>query len=145
MTNSRITLVLYALGALLLTLACCALLWFRPYAPPPRVAGLDQVRDVARTHGLQLHSGGRNAAPLWAHHNYITRGPRTTEQLGGCRKDQCGLTPAWRGVVWVYDLRSPAELDLRSIKGHQRQWGTVLAVGDPELLDELEALLQRPK
>jgi hypothetical protein len=53
----------------------------------------------------------------------------------------CGLTPAWRGILWVCQIESRAErlgLQVEAIGGKWRVWGNVLVAGDEDLMDRIE-------
>jgi hypothetical protein len=52
------------------------------------------------------------------------------------RRD-CGLTPAWRGILWVCQLGDLGPYpDL--IGGKWRVWSKILVAGDEDLMDRIE-------
>jgi hypothetical protein len=75
---------------------------------------------------------------------FVAKHPLTGEQLDDIpTKRQCGLTPAWRGIVWVANLGDPAGcrcLSPDSIGGKWRIWGNVVVAGDESMMDTIEEL-----
>jgi hypothetical protein len=56
-------------------------------------------------------------------------------------KTDCGLTPAWQGIIWVVTLTHRAgHVVPRFIGGKWRQWGNLIVAGDEHLMDRLERL-----
>ncbi len=60
-------------------------------------------------------------------------------------KANCGLTPEWKGILWIKQLRSPAQdapwrFDPDdNLGGKWRIWGNLVVAGDEEFMDRLEA------
>ena len=63
-------------------------------------------------------------------------------KLHSMDKRDCGLTPAWRGLLWVCALHSGFDSRLHSetIGGKSRIWGRLLVAGDEELMNRIERL-----
>lgn len=74
---------------------------------------------------------------------FVTRRPLAWEDANEMWKAGL-LGEEWKGRVWV--TRNSANLPLATSHDDvaPRIWGNVLALGDPELLDELETTLQNP-
>jgi hypothetical protein len=97
-----------------------------------------EVQDLARANGLVVHSG--NGHGLVEGNCFLADHPVTFDDLlAVCDRRHCGLTPAWRGIVWVCQINgSYRRLHAGAIGGKTRIWGNVLAAGDEELMDRIE-------
>jgi hypothetical protein len=84
--------------------------------------------------------------PVFINSFFITEHPLSVEALGKLHsidKRDCGLTPAWRGLLWVCALHSPYwHVDSETIGGKKRIWGRLLVAGDEELMDRIEQLVR---
>jgi hypothetical protein len=64
-------------------------------------------------------------------------------ELASIRKWDCGLTPAWRGLLWVCAIHSPYwQVESETIGGKKRIWGRLLVAGDEGLMDRIEELVR---
>jgi hypothetical protein len=109
---------------------------------PVEFATATEVAALAKRHGLHCHSGSSSGA-TWPN-LYVADRPLELFDLNAlATRRRCGLTPAWRGIVWVGQLRSPGvDLDPESVGGKPRAWGNVVAAGDEELLDQIETMFR---
>jgi hypothetical protein len=115
-------------------------------AREPHFADTREFAEFARRHGLMVYvspdDGGIVGPRLFAADH-----PADLKDLNCLVVSQCGLTPDWKGVVWVGVIHwRDASGDVTSIlnpqalDGYWRVWGEVLVGGDPELLARLEQL-----
>jgi hypothetical protein len=98
------------------------------------------LREFAVSRGLIAHCG-RGSGEFWGPF-YLADHPVTLADLQpvGTRRD-CGLTPAWRGILWVSDVRNEITTVFpESLGGKWRVWGNVVVAGDEDLMDRIEAL-----
>jgi hypothetical protein len=138
----------YSFWMLPVTFASALTIWWTP-APtlqqPVAFETAAEFRAFAQQHGFLIHSGRQKPEVL--SNFYITTKQHTWDELGHLSKARCGLTPRWKGVVWVTTHFVSAEreqgLIVDSLGGHHRIWGKVLAAGDEEILDQLEQLYQQ--
>ena len=96
--------------------------------------------------GLHIHSG-RGASSVIDINCFVADHSIGFEDIALLNMQECGLTPAWRGIVFVGyidegDHQLCGAVTPVGINGHYRVWGRVLAAGDPALLDRLERLNQ---
>jgi hypothetical protein len=136
--RSRFSILLgNAAGLLALTVVafCC-----RYAAPEPTVfKNVKEVKDFAVSKGLVFHCGNGNG--IVCSNFFLADHPLTIDDLDGvCSRHDCGLTPAWRGVLWVCQLGGIAELYPECLGGTWRIWGSVLVAGDEKLMDRIEGL-----
>jgi hypothetical protein len=114
---------------------------------PSRFASPRQVADFALQHGLCIHSGAGHS-PVIRLSCFVADHPLDMTQLNRLRMTECGLTPAWKGIIFVGYLNHGGQpsfaLHPNGLDGHYRIWGDVLAAGDPELLDRLEVQFDQP-
>jgi hypothetical protein len=109
---------------------------------PKRVAIKDiaEFKNLVGAAGLYIHSGSQSG--LIGDNFYVADHPLAWDDLEEVhsRRD-CGLTPAWRGILWVCQINTANTTNLPdSIGGKCRVWGNVCVVGDEELMDRMEAL-----
>ena len=115
----------------------------RPSTCRVHFKGLKEFEQFARHHGLFLHSGGRDSRYCGLSF-FVGDHPLTFEELQAIpTRQDCGLTPAWSGIVRVTDCND----DLTglgttpdSIGGKWRILGNVLVAGDEKLMDYIEEL-----
>jgi hypothetical protein len=99
-----------------------------------------ELRDFAASRGFVIHSGN-SIDKIWDNY-YVADHPVTLDdlELVATRRD-CGLTPAWRGILWVSQINGDiTSLNPEAIGGKWRIWGKVLVAGDVELMDRIEEL-----
>jgi hypothetical protein len=97
-----------------------------------------ELRDFAISSGLMFHCG--NGSGFVYNNYFLADHPIAFDDLAGVstRRD-CGLSPAWRGVLWVCPLGTLGP-DPYLIGGKWRVWGNVLVAGDELLMDRIEDL-----
>jgi hypothetical protein len=105
-----------------------------------------ELAALAERKGLQVHSG-RGASSVIDMNCFVADHPIRFEDIVVLNMQECGLTPVWRGIVFVGyldegDHQPFGAITPAGINGHHRIWGRVLAAGDPALLDRLESLYQ---
>lgn len=125
----------------LLLLACQPL---TSVVSPVRLHSTLELRQLIETSELFCHSG--TLGNVASDNFYIADRPFDyAASLAVADRLKCGLTPMWRGVVWVTDIKSAAGIvvDTAYIGGRYRIWGNVLIAGDENLMDQLEALYHR--
>ena len=104
---------------------------------------LPQFIRFVRAGGFAVHSGSGNPE-LIGMVCYVSDHPLGVEQISRLSLDKCGLTPEWKGIVWVGIIDNNfARLAPETLGGHRRIWGNVAAGGDPELLDRLQDFYDR--
>jgi hypothetical protein len=82
--------------------------------------------------------------PTGVNSTFISAHPPSAEQLSEItmlNKKKCGLTPAWRGIVWACQIDSKwLQLGTETISGNRRFWGNLLVAGDEEMMERIERL-----
>jgi hypothetical protein len=82
--------------------------------------------------------------PTGVNSTFISDHPPSAEQLREItmlNKNKCGLTPAWRGIVWACQIDSKRlHLNTETISGNRRYWGNLLVAGDEEMMERIERL-----
>jgi hypothetical protein len=111
------------------------------HAEPERVVFKNpaELKDFAMSKGLVFHCGNISNT-VYVGDYFLADHPITIDDLEGiCTRRDCGLTPAWRGVLWACQR---GHLGLREdcLGGKWRVWGKVLVAGDEELMDRIEGL-----
>ena len=104
----------------------------------PEFATAQELKSFAISSGLICHCGNGSGS---VYNNYfLADHPIAIDDLAGVstRRD-CGLTPAWRGVLWVCPLGRLGPYP-EFIGGKWRVWGNVLVAGDEPLMDRIEEL-----
>jgi len=101
---------------------------------------LREFKDFALAKGFFIPE-----QPVFMNNFFITAHPLTDDalqKLHSIDKRKCGLTPEWRGLLWVCALHSSYDSRLASdtIGGKWRTWGRLLVAGDEELMNRLEGL-----
>lgn len=96
-----------------------------------------EIVQAAKEQGFEIHSG--RWYPAIGDNCYIGDHVLEMEHLGRLRHDDCGETPAWKGIVWVQEIESARKN--ANLGGFYRAWGKVLVAGDPELIQRLEVKL----
>jgi hypothetical protein len=101
-------------------------------------------REFAAANGLHLHSGTASGDVFAWNNLYVADHPIAIHDLEDvCTRRDCGLTPAWRGILWIAQINDPA---LRmheypeSLGGKWRVWGNIMVAGDEDLMDRIEAM-----
>jgi hypothetical protein len=108
----------------------------------PELDDSTSLYDLVTSRGYFVDSARRPDEPQL---NFcISDHPFTEESmLTSSRCDDCGLSPAWKGIVRVHQIRSSiGRLAMESVTGKTRRWGNVFVAGDPALMDQLERLLR---
>ena len=127
------------LWILLLSVLGCLLLTVTSKPRRVRFETLEAFRKFAVKHGLFFHSGGPDPN-AYLDNFYVADHPVPLERLPITKFD-CGLTPAWRGVVWVVPrTRDGVEVYPDFLGGTWRVWANLLVAGDERLMDRLERL-----
>jgi hypothetical protein len=90
-----------------------------------------EFKNATATEGLFYHTGTKQN-----HESYFYVADRpisfdVLQELQTTNKQSCGLTPAWRGIVWVTTI--PV-----NIGGNVRTWGKLMVAGDEELMNHVE-------
>jgi hypothetical protein len=98
-------------------------------------------KDFCTEHGFYFHSGTAYVY-MCGETCFIADHPVTKEDLAELRLTRnCGLTPNWRGIIWVSRAHSSSlTIYPEHIGGNWRLWGNVVVAGDAELMDRIEAL-----
>jgi hypothetical protein len=93
-----------------------------------------------RRFATEVGFGTRDAGTEQSSNFYITdRTLSDDEWVMVSRKDQCGLTEPWRGVVWACQIRRDTDtLVADCLGGKWRTWGNLVVAGDEELMDRIE-------
>jgi hypothetical protein len=119
-----------------------------PERPPVRFSSLKEFEEFARSQGLFVHSGGENPDSYLVNY-YVADHPLTREHLLAIpTKTECGLTPGWRGIVWIAVVTGPSGTLLTqpgSIGGKWRIWGNLLVAGDEGLMAAIETRYRAAK
>ncbi len=108
-------------------------------APEPiHFKNVRELNDFAVAQGLFFQSG-MSAGMTW-NNFYIADHTITFDDVRDLVRRDCGLTPAWRGILWVAQINpeNPIALSPESVGGKWRVWGSVLVAGDEELMDRYE-------
>jgi hypothetical protein len=142
---TRISIQLAVAAGCLLVLTGAAGYFLGLVAPDP-IAFSDGVefRDFAIGKGLLFHSGrgdGKLDTRVMYSNFFLADHQLTSSDVDniGMRHD-CGLTPAWRGIIWVSHLRGEFATLPETVGGKTRIWGNVLVAGDEDLMDRIEDL-----
>jgi hypothetical protein len=114
-------------------------------APKPvHFKSVFDFKEFADTGGLHYHSGASTGQLVFPADNfYVADRVISKDDLEGvCTRRDCGLTPAWRGILWVcqIDATHVGTTHPESLGGKWRIWGNVVAAGDEELMDRIEAM-----
>jgi hypothetical protein len=112
---------------------------------PIQFKSVSEFKDFADANGLYLHSGTSSGNLVFPANNfYVADHAISLDDLDEvCSRRDCGLTPAWRGILWVCQIETthgtafPDQID-----GKWRVWGNVMVVGDETLMDRIEAMHQ---
>jgi hypothetical protein len=128
---------------LLVTLAAAFLLLPLASPAPVRFSSLKEFREFAKKMGLFFHSG--SVQPLIQADNcYFADHAVSFEEVSVLSKQECGMTAAWRGIVWVVRYSNAfSQFEFSSIGGHHRLWGNIAAAGDAQLLDRIEEIFRQ--
>jgi hypothetical protein len=120
-----------------IVLACCRAVSALIPAPTEFETSRD-LKEFALANGLVFHCGNGNG--IFYNNYYLADHPLALDDFPGVatRRD-CGLTPAWHGVLWVCQLGTSGPYP-ELIGGKWRIWGHVLVAGDPKLMDRIEEL-----
>jgi hypothetical protein len=104
-----------------------------------------EFREFAASQGLHLHGGTAAGRVVFPENNcYVADHSITFDDLDGVstRRD-CGLTPAWRGILWVSLIRDDStNVDMipEQLGGTWRIWGNLVVAGDEALMNRIEEL-----
>ena len=100
-----------------------------------------ELRDLAESSGFLTHNEGVNPDTVF----FVTERPVTKYELRAvASRSECGRSDAWKGIVWVTQLRTAfLDLDPDQMTGNYRVWGNILVAGDDELIDQLEQTILR--
>jgi hypothetical protein len=124
-------------------------------APAPAVVSFETVRELcslASANGLHTRSDGnlasgstkeRQGPQAMPFQCFISDHPLSTDDLAGvATRQDCGLTPGWRGIVWVSQIQTSERfLDPdQGFGGHWRIRGNVIVAGDQQLMNRIEEL-----
>lgn len=128
-----------ALAALTGAVACLGLLpfWYLGRTGAAQFRNVQELRGWARTHGLHCRSDRQDGTVTNA--LAVSTRPLDWEELVHLHKAPAEPGPQWSGIVWV--LNRSANLDDMPAPpwaGPCRDWGGVVATGDPRLLDRIE-------
>jgi hypothetical protein len=135
-----IQLAIGAASSLALTVAAH---WFCSAAGRPVAFNdVQEFKTFAVSNGLYFHAGNHNGiveSPALDRNYYLADHAITLDDLiaVGHRRD-CGLTSAWRGIIWVCQFRGEFGLLPDSLGGKWRVWGNVVVAGDEDLMDRIE-------
>jgi hypothetical protein len=91
---------------------------------------------AAKNHLLLQPSGMADAGDNF----YVSDHAVTLEHLLSLTKKDCGLSAAWRGIIWVHGHSRLSYVAAGSIGGHCRIWGNLLVAGDQALLERVEEI-----
>lgn len=99
------------------------------------------LRALVALHGYPTRSDGGGPAQISFYIADHPLDPSDVERVGS--RHDCGLTPSWKGIVWVCQICSSGhDLVPSSIGGNTRIWGNVLLAGDGDLMDQLEKVIR---
>ena len=129
-------------GGFALVLGLAGVLWVARFAQSstPQFRGADEAQTFFALKGFHCTMSGSTSSML-AFNFFVSDRPLTQNDIDQlvCRR-KCGLTEAWRGIVWVSDIESnDSRLNLATIDGKYRCWGNVLVAGDEGLMDRMES------
>ncbi len=104
-------------------------------------ASTEELQSFAEAHGLQCQREPGELGGV-----FITGASMALRELEtrAC-KANCGLTPEWKGILWIKQIHSPNQNSLwhfdpeKDLGGKCRIWGNLVAAGDEEFMDRLEA------
>jgi hypothetical protein len=137
-TRRQLASLIGVMGALLF----CLHLISASKPKPVHFKTLREFKDFALSKGLCF---SKQPVPLFDNF-FIADHPLSIESLQELpivRKRDCGLTPAWRGLLWVCAIHSRyGQVDFETIGGKKRIWGKLLVAGDEELMNRIEQLLR---
>jgi hypothetical protein len=129
--------------SLMAALFCCRCVVSSAAHEPVCFNSIWEFKDFAASKGIHFHSGTANGG-IWNDNYYVADHPITLDDVREIpfRRD-CGLTPAWRGIVWLAQAshRSGEPVLMPdSIGGKWRIWGHVIVAGDEDLMHRIEEL-----
>jgi hypothetical protein len=128
-----------AAGVVLFTFACAH---SNSALAPVQFANVRDARQFMRQHGLNCHDGTCEV-PTVVNSFFVADRPLTFEDTQAVsHRGKCGMTPAWKGIVWFGQIRGADNFGLMvdSVGGHSRVWGNVIVAGDDALMDHIESL-----
>ena len=102
---------------------------------PVQFDSLQVFTDFAVSAGYTVQPSGEGYP---SDNCYVSDHPASLSELLSLTKRDCGMTSAWRGVIWAYGRTQECPLAPGSIGGKWRIWGNVLVAGDERLMDEVE-------
>ena len=107
---------------------------------PVKFKTSQEVKNLISSEGLHVHAGSMDGHA--GNNFFVADRPITLDDLQDVhtRRD-CGLTPAWRGILWVTQIESECmTYSFDALPGGKwRIWGNVLVAGDEELMNRIEA------
>jgi hypothetical protein len=121
-------------GLVLIALPLIFSFWFlKPR--PIRFETLQDLTDFAVASGYKIEHSGQG---YLTDNCYISDHPVPMTDLLLLTKRDCGLTSAWRGIIWACSRCDMCCISPATIGGKWRIWGNVLVAGDEHLMDEVE-------
>jgi hypothetical protein len=134
-------------GALIVLVLVAALLAFGQVIKPRPIQfkTLKQFRDFAVAHGLLFHRFDTPSPDLaWGSGDaasfFVSDHPVAIDDLLQLTTRNCGLIPAWKGILLVHFQHAEMYISPTSIGGKWRLWGNLLVAGDEQLMDRVERL-----
>jgi len=148
--RSSLSILLSIGAAALLTLTAASVCRYEALSSTPKSIAFKnaaEFKDFALCNGFFFHRGNMNG--VVGGNYFIADHLVTLDDLEEVltRRD-CGLTPAWRGILWVCQIHDTpwfTALDTDHVDGKRRVWGNVLVAGDEDLMDRIEELYANNK
>jgi hypothetical protein len=111
-------------------------------AAPPAPVGFETARELRSfvdASGLQTRDDGAAKNRIF----FITDHAVSSDDMEAVATlRDCGLTPSWRGILWVTQIRAATTTvyPTQGFGGKWRVWGNVIVAGDEQLMDLIEEL-----
>src|SRR6266480_970724 len=126
-----------AVGLLALTVAFFGCRYVASSSAPAPIAfkGVPEFREFAARNGIYSHSG--NANGNIKDNFFVADHPLTLADFDDLQTlRNPGLTPAWRGILWVCEMDgSLTTIFPDQFGGKSRVWGNIIVVGDEDVMD----------
>jgi hypothetical protein len=124
--------------ALAMTLVFCGHLVATSIRKTIQFDTAQELKEFAVSKGLAYHSGSTSG--ISGNTYYLADHPLTFNGLEPvCTRRACGLTPAWRGILWVSQIHNPSTTFFpEQLGGKWRVWGNVCVAGDEALMDRIQ-------
>jgi hypothetical protein len=132
-------------GLLALTLAFWGCRYLASSWNPDRIAfaGASEFKDFVASRGIHINSGA--ASGNSRDKFFVADRPLALDDFENLQSRQnCGLTPSWRGILWVCEIHNAGNtLCTNQMDGKWRVWGNVIVAGDEDLMERIEELYRK--